>query len=211
MSARWNYWNRFLTVITQIDTITDPEKKNEEANKFLQELSKEYSGDPKHFVDRILEIASDVNLVDVPESLMHSLQEAIFCYVNDQFLSSIAASGITAELFCVHIYQLFLENAGASRLQGKSALRRFRNLSQSQRIAELKETVGVDEDICGSLDNIREKRNNAVHPGEGFNYQHLALDCLQDIIDVLNLYSKSREEAIIEANKSKESAEKPLN
>ena len=57
------------------------------------------------------------------------------------------------------------------------------------------------------MNEIRKKRNNAVHPGEGYNYKSDALDCLQNIIDVLNAYSASQKQAIKQAHEERSNNE----
>jgi hypothetical protein len=200
MAQYWNYWNKLISNIQAIESIEDKKEKAKVAKRFVNELSSEYSKETDFFIQRILELDSDIELINVPASLMDSLKEALFCYVNGQYLSAIASTGIAAELFCVHIYQLYLTEIGLDRLQVKRRIRSFNNINQNEKIDTLHAIVGLNESVAGILHEIRKKRNNAVHPGEGYNYKSDALDSLQNLIDVLNAYSNSQKQAIEQAH-----------
>ncbi len=200
MPQYWNYWNKFVSIFNQIEQIKDIEEKKKAYNEFAQNLINDFSTDTNNLAQRLIEIDSDIDVVGVPLNLIESLKEALFCYINGQFLSAIAAAGITAELFCVHIYHENLVNIGLDRLQIKRRMESFKNIPQSEKIDTLHAIVGIPENICAVLHEIRKRRNYSVHPNEGYNYKVHALDCLQNIIDILNLYSNWKK-SFIENNK----------
>lgn len=204
MTQYWNYWNRLISNLNAIETMENESEKEKAAQKFVNSLVSEYSNETDFFIQRILELDSDIELLNVPQSLMDSLKEALFCYINGQYLSCIAATGIAAELFCVHIYQLFLKQLGLNRIELKRRLNSFRNISQFEKIDTLHAVVGLTDFACGTLHEIRKKRNAAVHPGEGYNYKSDALDCLQNLIDLLNAYSENQRLAIEHATGDKQ-------
>ena len=190
MPIVWNYWNNVISALQEIQLIKDEKEKEKIASEFFKGFLNEYTRDTNFLITRFLEIGTDVELLGVTRCLMDSLKESIFCYVNGQYLSTIASVGITAELFCVHIYKLFLENQGLSRSFVKSRIEKFSEISQREKIDTLFSVVGVDEHICQILHKIRKKRNENVHPHTDKDYKEDALDCLQDIIDILNIYSE---------------------
>ena len=203
MSQYWNYLNKLTSNLHAIESISDEEEKEKLAEKFVNSLLEEYSNDTNFFIQRILELDSEIELLNVPTSLMDSLKEALFCYINGQYLSAIASTGITAELFCVHIYQLYLRELGLERVQIKRRIKSFGNISQFEKIETLFTVVGITESVCSVLHEIRKKRNDAIHPGEEYNYKRDSLDCLQNLIDILNAYSFNQKLAIEQANEER--------
>lgn len=191
MSQVWSYWNNVISTLKQIEAIKDKKEKNKVATEFINNLIKEYNRDTNSLINSFLEIDSDVELIDVPRNLMDSLKESIFCYVNGQHLSTIATVGITAELFCVHLYRLYLERLGIERSVIKRRIELFSEINQYEKIDTLFAIVGINDHICQVLHQIRKIRNENVHPHADKNYKEDAIDSLQNIIDLLNLYSAS--------------------
>ncbi len=189
MTLQWDYSNKVFPILNQLSLIEDENERQKVADEFAQNLIKEYSKDVQFIADRFLEIGSNVEATGVPKSLMDSLKESIFCYVNGQYLSTIATVGITGELFCVHIYRLYLEELGLERSVIKRRLEKFSNISQNEKIDTLFAVIGINEHICQILHSIKKKRNENIHPHLDKDYKEDALDCLQNIVDVLNMYS----------------------
>lgn len=198
MAMVWNYWTNVLSVLKQIGSIENEKEKEKVSKEFFDNLLKEYSHDINSLIEGFLEIDSDVKVIGVPKNLMEGLKESIFCYVNGQYLSTIAGVGITAELFCVHIYKLYLESLGLERSIIKRRLEGFSNISQNERIETLFSVIGTSEHICQILHQIKRKRNDNIHPHMEKTYKEDALDCLQNIIDLLNIYSNSIEQNSLE-------------
>ena len=93
MPQYWSYLNKLISNIKLIDSIEDKKEKEKIAKKVADGLTAEYSKNTDFFIERILELDSDIELFGVPASLMNSLKEALFCYINGQYLSAIASTG----------------------------------------------------------------------------------------------------------------------
>ncbi|NCN86966.1 hypothetical protein GW932_03960 [archaeon] len=202
MISHWNYTNFSFSALNNILSLENEQEKKEKLNNFIDEMLQDHSNEPAFMLDRFLELRSDIKLLDVPEGLMNSLKESLFCYVNGQYLAAIATAGTASELFCVYLYEHFLIKQGLERLQIKHSIRKFRRDPQDKRIEKLKNEVGLIDEICSALHEIKRKRNNSVHPQEKYDFQLEALDCLQNVIDILNLWSNSKEIAdeVVEEN-----------
>lgn len=192
MPEVWDYETGVIDYLNQIDSLEEsPEKK-----KLVEELANKLIGDftnkTDFIIERIREIESDVQAIEIPKNLMDSLKEAIFCYVNGQYLSAIASIGVTSELFCSHIFRLYLEELGLKQFKIRRRIDRFNNISQAEKIENLFSVVNMDEETCSILHEIRGKRNDSIHPNQAREYKEDALHCLQCMIDILNNYSKSR-------------------
>ena len=204
----WDYENKMFSVVKEVYSVGNEEERKKLAEDFTKGLAEEFSQNHEFMIERILEIKSDVILKKVPEKLMTSLKEAIFCYVNGQYLSTIAAIGIASEMFCTHLYERYLEEGELPRIEEMYLSKKFRKNTQINRIQKL-EKIGIGDAITFMLKEINLKRNNAVHPGEDFDYKPISLECLQIIIDLLNLYSETEEEMVKEEKlKNKEKIKK---
>lgn len=189
MTLGYYYTNNVFSALNQIQNISDEKEKQEIATKFIEELINEYSKDYNFLIERFLEIGSDIILEYGQRPLMDTLKESIFCYVNGQYLSTVASVGIASELFCANIYTLYLQEIGLERSQIKRRIEKFSNIRQAERIDTLFAIVGIDEHVCALLRDIKKIRNKNAHPHADKEYKSDALSCLHNLIDVLNIYS----------------------
>jgi len=198
MSEVWDYETEVIDYLNQIDSIEESPEKQSLVEDLANKLIGDFTRKTDFIIERIREIKSDVKAIGIPRNLMDSLKEAIFCYVNGQYLSAIASIGITSELFCSHLFRLYLEGIGIEDFRIRNRIDRFNKISHSEKIDTLFSIVGMDEDICSILHRIRIKRNDSVHPNQIKDYKEDALDCLQCMIHILNSYS----EKILKINQS---------
>jgi len=189
MVQYFDYYNRFVSLLKQLYSITNEKEKEELRKKLINDLLTHYTRPVNYISDRFLEIDSDLDISTIPNSLISTLDEAIFCYVNGQFLSAIAVTGIATEIFAIHLYELFLKKQGLTRLVMRERVKSFQRINQNEKIETLFCIVGHSNIMCGQLHQIRKKRNNAVHTSNQGEYQDSALECLQILIDILNEYS----------------------
>src|SRR3989338_1955844 len=190
MPERWNYKTNIIDYLNVIDSIANPTEKEKLAGELVNQILNDFTRNVDFIIERVREIKSDVELLEVPRNLMDSLKEAIFCYVNGQYLSTIATVGITAELFCTHIYRIFLEGLKLEDIIVRRRTEEFSKISQVERIQTLFSIVGIREGVCSILKQINKKRNDNIHPHQIKDYQEDALDSLQCIIYVMNKYSE---------------------
>lgn len=189
MPLNWDFYNQLPSLIRNLQDISDPTLRQQKADEIAADLSREYQKDPNFQAQKLQEIETDIILKDVPGPLMDSLKEAIFCFINGQYLSTIAVTGITAELFCVHLYNRYLMQVGLGELEVNRRIASFNRISQHEKIETLFCVVGISDSICSTLKEIKKIRNSNVHPHNQKDYHSEALDCLRSIILILNQYS----------------------
>lgn len=191
MPEVWDYKTGIIDYLNQIDILQESEEKKALVEELANKLVDDFTRKTDFIIERIREIKSDVMAIGVPKNLMNSLKEAIFCYVNGQYLSAIASIGITSELFCSHIFWLFLEGIGLEEVKIRRRVDKFNRTSQAEKIENLFAVVNVDEEICSMLHEIKSKRNDSIHPNQDKECKEDALHCLQCMIHILNIYSES--------------------
>ncbi|PIN88973.1 hypothetical protein COU60_04830 [Candidatus Pacearchaeota archaeon CG10_big_fil_rev_8_21_14_0_10_34_76] len=191
MPEVWDYETGVIDYLNEIDSLEESKEKKALVEELANKLIGDFTRKTDFIIQRIREIKSDVVAIGVPKNLMNSLKEAIFCYVNGQYLSAIASIGITSELFCSHIFWLYLENQGVEEFKIRRRVDKFNSISQAEKIDTLFSVVNVDEEICSILNEIRKKRNEGIHPNQDKECKEDALHCLQCMIHVLNIYSES--------------------
>ncbi|MEK6889613.1 MAG: thioredoxin domain-containing protein [Nanoarchaeota archaeon] len=189
MPEVWDYETGIIDYLSKIDSLQELVEKQALAEELANKLVSDFTNKTDFIIDRIREIKSDVKAIGVPKNLMDSLKEAIFCYVNGQYLSAIASIGITSELFCNHIFWLYLENLGLEEFKVRRRIDKFNNISQAEKIENLFSVVNMEEDICSILHEIRKKRNDSIHQNKDKECKEDALHCLQCMIHILNTYS----------------------
>jgi len=189
MTQYFDYYNKFVSALKQLYSITNESEKEELRKQLINDLLTHYTRPVPYISDRFLEIDSDLDISTIPKSLISTLNEAIFCYVNGQFLSAIAVTGIAAEIFVIHLYELFLKKQGLTKSVMRERVQSFQRINQNEKIETLFCIVGHSNTMCEQLHQIRKKRNDAVHTSNQGEYQNSALECLQILIDILNEYS----------------------
>ena len=200
MSKVWDYETGVIDYLNQIDSLGESLEKKKLIEELANKLVGEFTHKTDFIIERIREINSDIQAIGIPKNLMDSLKEAIFCYVNGQYLSAMASIGITSELFCSHIFRLFLGELGVEEFKIRRRIDKFNNISQAEKIENLFSVVNVDGEICSILHEIRKKRNASIHPNQIKDYKEDALHCLQCMFHILNTYS----EGILNMRKSSE-------
>ena len=78
MPERWNYKTNIIDYLNVIDSIANPTEKEKLAGELVNQILNDFTRNVDFIIERVREIKSDVELLEVPRNLMDSLKEAIF-------------------------------------------------------------------------------------------------------------------------------------
>lgn len=164
MSSKiWCYWNFLPDMLREIDKLETEELKQKYMLKIIDSQIEERKEKIPDIINRLKKVKA-TRFVSMNELFMDQFKEALDDYVNGLDLSCISIGGVLAEAIVLDLFERTDILVKGRELTNQHKRAAFSNLSQEVKIDLLLEFTIIDDETAGKLHQIRDRRNEFVHP-----------------------------------------------